>query len=95
MFIITRPATIDWLDRMVEFEKADPANFSKSSHTFAQYIAMHRGQPMAFNDFLATVGLHVFLEYLDAQHNPITLNDNDNPNPSGPLGSDQGPNPQS
>lgn len=91
MFIITRKPTIEWLDRLVEFHKADPANFSKSSNTFAHYIAMHKGQPMAFNDFLATVGLHVILEYINAQQNPINLNDNCDPNPPNQMGSDPGP----
>ena len=91
MFIITRPATISWLDLMVRFNKADPEKFNQSSHTFAQYISMQRGQPMAFNDFLATIGLHVLLEYIDVRQNTINLDDNCDPNPPNQMGSDQGP----
>jgi hypothetical protein len=92
MFIITREQTIGWLDRMVELSKLHPIEHQARVATLTNYIAMQRGpEPMAFNDFMAAIGLQVYDEYQRAKLNPITLDDNCDPNPSGPVGSDPGP----
>lgn len=91
MFIITRPCTIEWLDKIYQSYKLNPAQHDSRLETLANYISMQKGQPLAFNDVMATIGLHVYVEYLNAQQNPITLDDNCDPNPPGPVGSDPGP----
>lgn len=96
MFIITRQPTIDWMEQLYMFFQSDPKRFDQNCVTLSNYIAMHKGQPLAFNDFMAAIGLHVMVEYIHSKQNPIDItNDNDNPNPTDQVGSDNGPSPES
>lgn len=91
MFIITRQPTIEWIEKMYGFYKANPTDFNSKLSTIANYINMQKGQPLAFNEFLAVIGLHVITEFIHAQQNPIHLDDNCDPNPPDQVGSDPGP----
>ena len=91
MFIITRAQTIGWLARMHELAKANPIQHQQCINTLTNYIAMQRGpEPMAFNDFMAAIGLQVYAEYEEAQLNSINIHDNCDPNSPNEVGPDQG-----
>ncbi len=91
MFVITNEATLGWLEKIFESYKLDPARHDQNLNTLANYISMQKGRSIAFNDAMATIGLHVYVAYFNAQQNPITINDNCDPSPSNSVGSDPGP----
>ena len=92
MFIITREQTIGWLARMHELAKLNPEQHERCIGTLTNYLALQKDtNPMAFNDFMATIGLLVYLEYKEAQLNSINIHDNCDPNSPDEVGPDQGP----